>query len=284
MRSSGGGSACIRSTRSRCRPAADRTNDHGGPISAQTLRIAWFSTGRGPGSFSALSRTLDAIEAGKVPARIELLFCNREHGEAEPTDRFLDHARQRGVPVVALSSVQFRKRVGGERSREGEPLPEWRHDYDAAVARALEPYHFDLGVLFGYMLITTPPLCGRFTLINEHPALPWGPTGTWQEVIRQLIAGGATESGVMIHSATQALDRGPVLTYARYGLEDLLPFESSGHADDEQSPLFQEIRRRGLLREVPLLHETLTLIAAEGLPREPKDLTEAVERAITSGQ
>jgi phosphoribosylglycinamide formyltransferase-1 len=46
-------------------------------------------------------------------------------------------------------------------------------------------------------------------MINLHPAAPGGPTGTWQEVIWQLIEGRAVETGVMMHLVTPELDRGP---------------------------------------------------------------------------
>jgi folate-dependent phosphoribosylglycinamide formyltransferase PurN len=246
------------------------------------LRIAWFSTGRGAGSYAALSRTIAAFESGTLPVQIAVLFCNREDGETEPTDRFLAHARDHKVRVETLSSVAFRKAAGGERSQPDQPLPEWRADYDAEVARRLAPYGFDLAVLFGYMLITTPVLYERWTLLNEHPALPWGPAGTWQQVIHRLIDEQATESGVMVHHATGELDRGPVFSYCRYRLggRELQSLRDAPDPQNEDGPLFQSIRREGLAREVPLLHETLRLIASDGLPDEPIDLTQSVEAAL----
>lgn len=245
------------------------------------LGIAWFSTGRGPGSFAALSQTIAAIEDGRLPLQIAVLFCNREDGEAPPTDRFLAYAREHKLPVEAFSSVRFRKSVGGDRSRPDAPLPEWRASYDEEVAGRLSGYDFDLGVLFGYMLITTAPLYERWTLLNEHPALPWGPAGTWQQVIHRLIDQGATESGVMVHQVSGELDRGQVISYCRYTLE-AVGVDTTRHADphDEEGPLFQAIRREGLQREVPLLHETLRIVARGGLPDTPQDLTGAVESAL----
>jgi folate-dependent phosphoribosylglycinamide formyltransferase PurN len=250
------------------------------------LKLAWFSTGRGPGSFAALSGTVEAIEAGRLPVTISVLFCNREQGEAEPTDRFLAYARTNGIAVETLSSVRFRKAAGGERSQPGQPLPAWRTTYDQDVAERLSAYDFELGVLFGYMLITTAPLCRRWTLLNEHPALPDGPTGAWQQVIHQLIDEGATESGCMIHLGTEDLDRGPVVSYCRYSLQGP-PFDALRESPDphnEDGPLFVAIRQAGLQREVPLLHETLRLVATGGLPASAVDLTQAVEASLDDTQ
>lgn len=251
------------------------------------LRIAWLTTGRGPGSYGALEYTLDAIDDG-LPVEIAALFVNREQGEYPATDRLLDLARGRGVPVETLSSVRYRKARGGALSRPGEPLPQWRLEYDAEVVARLRQYDFSLGVMFGYMLIATEPLYGGIALINDHPALPDGPIGTYQEVIAELIASEAVESGCMMNMVTGDVDRGPVVSYCRFPIRDAaseplwLAHRSSTPVD--QSPLFGEIRRRGVIRERPFLVETLRAIAAgtlEAPPSVPADLSEAVERALT---
>ncbi len=51
----------------------------------------------------------------------------------------------------------------------------------------LEPFALDVLVLAGYMLIVSPAMCARYAMLNLHPALPGGPTGTWQEVIWALL-------------------------------------------------------------------------------------------------
>ena len=239
---------------------------------AEPLRLAWFATARGSGSLAMFRATQTAIERGDLRARIVVVFCNRDPAEAEPTDRFLGEVRAHGVPAVTLSSVRFRKGMDGERSRPGEPLPEWRRAFDARVAELLTPYRFDVGVLAGYMLITTDVLCDRYVLLNLHPALPGGPVGTWQEVLWQLIAARAGESGVMINRATVAVDRGPVVSFCRYSLRgpdlDALWTETpAGHAGTlaaalgESHPLFVALRARGLRREGPFLVETLRALA-----------------------
>jgi len=252
------------------------------------LRIAWLTTGRGEGSYGALDYVLRAIDAG-LPVEIAVVFVNREPGEAEPTDRLLALVRSRGIPLETLSSVRFRKEHGGERSRPGSPLPAWRRAFDREVAERLAQYPFELGVLFGYMLIVTEELFGRFTLINDHPALPDGPTGPYEEVILELIRQGAKESGCMYHVVTEEVDRGPVISFCRYPIRDEANealWQAFDPARGTSDPLWQDIRTRGLLRERPFVAATLRAIAEGRLaipPAEPLDLTEAVEAAVRAG-
>lgn len=259
------------------------------------LRIAWFTTGRGPGSFGALKYVLDAIEAG-LPVEIAVVFLNRDRGEAEATDQLIAMAEARGLPVETSSSVAFRKARGGRLGKPGEPLQPWRFEYDLATAETMMKYEFELGVMFGYMLIATEELFGRFTFINDHPALPDGPIGAYQEVIAELIRTQALESGCMMNLVTGDVDRGPALSFCRFPIRDQFneaAWEAiSGDAVDAASleelmsmPLYADIRARGVARERPFLVETLRAIAEGELqvpPRSPLDLTEPVERAVGS--
>ncbi len=276
-----------------------------------TLRVGWFATARGQTSGKLLSAALEAIRNG-LDAEVAFVFSNREPGDFENTDRFFDLVHAAGIPLVTLSNTKFRRARGGQLSRPDEPLPDWRRDYDAAVADLVELLDFDIGVLAGYMLITTDVLFYRWPLVNLHPALPGGPIGMWQEVIWQLIDAGASESGVTMFLATTELDRGPPLTYCRYSLrggeidelwrgETARPIEET-RTEGESNALFQAIRERGVAREVHLVVETLRALAegrvrivrgddetpfrvvdAAGQPIAGYDLTEAVETAVAAG-
>jgi phosphoribosylglycinamide formyltransferase 1 len=254
------------------------------------LRIAWLTTGRGPGSYGALEYAFAAIDRG-LPIEIAVVFLNRERGEAEPTNRLIGMAEARAVPVETLSSVAFRKARGGKLSRPGEPLQPWRLEYDQAVANILATHDFQLGVMFGYMLIATEPLFSRFRFINDHPALPDGPVGTYQEVIAELIRTGARESGCMMNMVTGDVDRGPAVSFCRYPIRDAAdeelwlnpPSASAPLSEVQESPLFAEIRQRGVQRERPFLVETLRAIAEGHLqvpPLAPVDLTASVEASV----
>ncbi|HEY8491211.1 MAG TPA: formyltransferase family protein [Dehalococcoidia bacterium] len=269
-----------------------------------TLRIGWFSTGRGPGSRALLTAAVEAIRSGTLPAEIAFVFSHRERGEHEGSDQFFDLVESYGLPLITFSDRKFRRQAGGQVARLGQPLPAWRTDYDRRVAELVAPYRFDLGILAGYMLIFTAPMCNRYPLLNLHPAAPGGPKGIWQEVIWELIRQRAAVSGVYTHLSIEEVDEGPVVTYCTYPLRgpdfDALWREIEGRTVEELRaspgealPLFQEIRRHGAAREQPLIIETIrafaegrvrlegrTVVDREGRPVSGYDLTPEIDRAV----
>ena len=106
------------------------------------------------------------------------------------------------------------------------------------------------------------------------------PQGTWQQVIWQLLADEADETGAMVHLATAELDRGPVVAYCSFPIvglrwdrlwhafrtqRDAMGLEALAAAEGESQPLFAEIRRQGERREIPLLYHTVREFAEEHL-------------------
>ena len=139
---------------------------------------------------------------------------------------------------------------------------------DAGVGQALGDRAPDLCVLAGYMLVVGPEMCQHYKMINLHPAAPGGPKGTWQEVIWQLIASEAAETGVMMHLVTPELDEGPPVTYCVFPIrgepfdrhwEQLkgLPVKELKAREGENHPLFKLIRHEGMKRELPLVVTTV---------------------------
>ncbi len=248
------------------------------------LKIGWFSTGRGPGSRGLLEFVQAHIQDGKLDARIQYVFSNRQPGEAEGSDEFFGLVRRCGIPLVTLSSAQFRR-------TEGRPWAELRQDFDRRVIGLVEPYQVDVCVLAGYMLILGGEMCRRYPFLNLHPALPDGPVGTWQEVIWELIETRAPRTGAMVHLATEQVDRGPVMSYCtvplRGGSFDAL-WEEAGAADlsearkeqGEEFPLFREIRAAGYAREPYLVLETLRAVADGLLPPASTDWAQWKPRCL----
>ena len=230
------------------------------------LRIGWFSTGRGEGSQGLFRFVADAIQQGRLDATIEFVFSNREEGEADGSDEFFRLVRSYAVPLVTLSSARYR------RERGGGPMSRHREGFDREAMDLLRPYHPDVCALAGYMLICSGAMCRRYPLLNLHGALPDGPTGTWQSVIWELIASGATRTGAMIHMATEEVDRGPVLSHCELpitgGAFDHQWRSLAGRTVDEirategeDNGLFRLIRAEGYRREPYLLLATLGAVA-----------------------
>jgi folate-dependent phosphoribosylglycinamide formyltransferase PurN len=254
-----------------------------------TLSIGWFTTARGAGSRGMYEAVRGAIDDRSLDAQLAYVFCNREPGESAETDVFLDDVRARGDEVLTLSSVRHRRSVGGERSRPGAPLPQWREAFDAGVARLLEDRPIDIGVLAGYMLIFTAPFVETHPILNLHPALPTGPIGTWREVNRALIRTHAEESGVMVHLAIPEVDEGPVAAFCRFSLRGgtFDPLwqalgDPSALTDEEleASELFGKIRMTGVAYERPFLVAALGAFADGRVRAEGARLLDTAGRLI----
>ena len=254
-----------------------------------TLRLAWFASARGTSSRLLLGEALGAIAEGRLDAEVVCVFCNRERGRSANTDAFLDDVEAAGLPLIASSSREWRRRVGGELSDPRNALAPWRRDYDADALARIQPYRPDAAMLAGYMLVTTEVLCEALPMLNLHPALPGGPIGVWQDVIHELIAAGASESGMMLQRITTELDRGAVASFCRYAIrggefDALWAAERGGR--DEESALFRVIRAAGVARESIFVVESLRAIADGRIDLgdlgDALDLTAAVETALGS--
>lgn len=201
------------------------------------LRLGWFSTGQDQAAIDLFEIIFEAIADGTIDAVIPFCFTNREPGEAPDSDRFIIAVQDKGIPVISVSSAKFKPDARAEARGNPDKMREWRLEYDREVMRALEGREADLNVLAGYMLIVGPEMCSRYTMINLHPALPGGPTGTWKQVIDEILRVGEPTTGAMMHLVTPELDRGPAITS--------FSFPVSGD--------FDEIRHQGVIRELPLI-------------------------------
>ena len=126
---------------------------------ASAYKLGWFATGRGAGSRGILKAVQESIQTGKLDAEIEFVFCNRERGETEATDTFLDMVEGYGIPLVNFSYKMYRSILDMPNPDPEEPLPQWRIDYDREVMKRLDRFNPNLCVLAGYMLIGGPEMC-----------------------------------------------------------------------------------------------------------------------------
>ncbi len=273
----------------------------------RVFSIGWFSTARGESSRKLLKSIVESIQNSRLQARIEFVFCSREQGESDKTDIFLKEVENYRLPLVCYSVKKFADKHEQKVGVTDERLPEWRLEYDRQVINMLAGYKPDICMLAGYMLIVGPEMCGRYNMINLHPALPDGPKGTWQEVIWTLIGQRATGSGVMMHLVTPDLDRGPVITYCRFpvigkdfdGLwaeNSEFPVSRIKAEQGENNGLFKAIRRAGFMRETPLIIHTLKafsegkiriapdkkLLDSSNRPIPGYDLTSEIDATINS--
>jgi phosphoribosylglycinamide formyltransferase-1 len=270
-------------------------------------RIGLFSTLTGPGSRALVEAVAGAWRAGALPgAEIAFLFVNREPGESEETDAAVEEIATRyGLPVVRASAVRFRPAErkaarAAEAVGDPEPLWAWREAFYESYRDRLP--ETDLDVLLGDMWIWSHRQCAARRGVNLHPSLPSGPLGKiWYDVVWDLVAADAEESGVMLHRVTPEVDLGPVVSYGRYPLRGprldplwaALPDDLAERAAliererrrrrDSDHPLFRALRSAGLAREVPLVLATMAAVAGGRLRLEGRGVVDGAGRPLREG-
>jgi phosphoribosylglycinamide formyltransferase-1 len=176
-------------------------------------------SGRGS-NFRALS---DAIEEGRIPARISLVLSNRASAAG------LELARERDYAAVCVPS----KGLG-------------RDAYSRLLARELKSAQVDLVCLAGFMRILGPELVKQYPLriLNIHPSLL--PAFPGLHAQRQALEWGAKVTGCTVHFVDEELDHGAII------LQHPVPVEDG---DTEES-----LSSRILVHEHQIYPEALKLV------------------------
>lgn len=153
-----------------------------------TLPIGILASGRG----SNLEAIAAAIEAGEVPARIQVVVSDR------PGARALDLARERGLKSYHLTPREYPSRQA----------------YDLALATALKKEGVELVALAGFMRLLGREFLEQFpgAVINIHPALL--PAFPGLNAQRQALEYGVKFSGCTVHFVDAGMDTGPIIAQA----------------------------------------------------------------------
>ena len=175
------------------------------------------------GSGTNLQALIDAVQQGRLPARIVAVFSNRRDAYG------LVRAEQAGIPTRYAPLKPFRD---AGRSREA---------YDAELANTVASFQPDLVVLAGWMHVLSPAFLDHFSrrVINLHPALPGQLAGT-QAIERAYGAfrqGEISHSGCMVHYAIPEVDAGAVIAQQvvpLYPSDSLDDFEARMHAAEHE--------------------------------------------------
>ena len=144
------------------------------------------------GSGTNLQAIIDAIEAGKLDARIELVLSNN-------VDAFgLVRARKHGIATEVLNHKKFP-------SREA---------YDEAVVALLRARGVQLVVLAGFMRLLSPVFVKAYSnrIMNIHPALL--PAFPGLNVQQKAVEYGVRFSGCTVHFVNEECDEGPIIIQA----------------------------------------------------------------------
>jgi phosphoribosylglycinamide formyltransferase-1 len=146
------------------------------------------ASGRG----TNLQAILDAIEAGRCPARIVVVVSDRPGAAA------VERARSAGIDAVHVDPAAYPDRAA----------------FDQAVLAVLTKHDVGLVCLAGYMRLLSPGFVAacRARILNVHPALL--PAFPGLHAQRQALEHGVKLTGVTIHLVDEGLDTGPIVLQA----------------------------------------------------------------------
>lgn len=162
------------------------------------LRVAVLASGRG----SNLQAVIDAIEAGRVQAKIVAVISNKKDAIA------LERARTHGLKDVFVDPKPFAGK------------PESREAYDRTILEILHQYEVELVLLAGYMKIVTAVLVDAYAnrMMNIHPSLL--PSFPGLDVQKKAIDWGCKLAGCTVHFVTEGVDEGPIIIQAAVPILD----------------------------------------------------------------
>jgi phosphoribosylglycinamide formyltransferase-1 len=144
------------------------------------------------GSGTNLQAIIDAIEAGKLDAKIEVVLSNKADAQG------LARAQKHGIPTEILNHKNFS-------SREA---------YDEAVVVLLRRRGVELVVLAGFMRLLSPVFIRAYSnrIMNIHPALL--PSFPGLNVQQKAVEHGVRFSGCTVHFVNEECDEGPIIIQA----------------------------------------------------------------------
>jgi phosphoribosylglycinamide formyltransferase 1 len=149
------------------------------------MNIAVFASGSGS-NFQAI---YDAIQKGRLQARISLLVCDR------PNAKVIERAEKAGVQTFVFSPKEFAS----------------KEEYETEVYKQLSQQGVEFIVLAGYMRLIGSVLLEKFEgkIVNIHPSLL--PAFPGKDAIGQAVKAGVKVTGVTIHYVDAGMDTGPII-------------------------------------------------------------------------
>jgi phosphoribosylglycinamide formyltransferase-1 len=175
------------------------------------LLVGVLASGRG----SNLQAIVDAVQAGRCPARVAVVVSDRKAAAA------LDRARAAGIRAVHVDPASH---------------PD-RRAFDEAVARVLDEHRVGLVCLAGYMRLLSPEFVRHYAgrILNVHPSLL--PAFPGLHAQRQAIEHGVKVAGATVHFVDDGVDTGPIV------LQGTVPVREDDTAETLAARVLQEEHR-----------------------------------------
>ncbi len=152
------------------------------------LNLGVLVSGRG----SNLQAIIDAIESGKIPARISLVISDKDQAYA------LERCKRHGIESLVIKRKDFPS----------------KEEFELRIAEELKAKGVELVVLAGFMRVLSGTFLRHFPdrVVNIHPSLI--PAFQGLHAQRQAVEFGAKFSGCSVHLVDESVDGGPVIAQA----------------------------------------------------------------------
>ena len=163
-------------------------------MGGKILRLGVLISGRG----SNLQSIIDHIEAGKIPAKIEVVISDKKEAYG------LERAKRHGIEALFIDPKAYPS----------------REEFEKAVGDELEKRGVELICLAGFMRILSPYFVNRFKnrIINIHPALLPSFPGLHGQ--KQALDYGVKIAGCTVHFVDEGVDSGPIIIQAAVPVYD----------------------------------------------------------------
>lgn len=150
------------------------------------------------GSGTNLQALIDAIEAGNLDARIELVVSSK------PDAKGLVRAQKAGIQTLSLNPTVYQNaRVA-----------------NSIIAEELQRAGVEYVVMAGYMRKVTEEILNAYPdkVVNLHPALL--PSFVGAHAIEDAYRAGVKVTGVTVHFANKEYDEGPIIAQRAVNIEE----------------------------------------------------------------
>jgi len=143
---------------------------------------------------------IDAINAGKLDARISVVISNKKDAYA------LERAKKHNIRAIFL-----------------DPTGKEKGEYDKEIGRVLQNEKVELVLLIGYMKIISPWLVKKWKnrIMNIHPSLlPAFAGGMDKDVHKEVLNAKVKVTGATLHFVTENVDSGPIILQKEVRIEE----------------------------------------------------------------
>ena len=234
-------------------------------MEAVALRLGWVTSAQDDQAVTLLRHALRAFhDDPRLQITSICIVSPRKHDG--PATEINNLARSEQIPVDWIEPPTKEERISDRGSDVGRE--DWRAKFEERMIDTIAHCELSFLMLAGYMLIAGPVLLNRYRMLNLHPGLPGGPTGSRREVIKALVLEQPRTFGAMVHQVTAELDAGPPIAVVEIPMSRANSVEGNDRGSDE---LFSCIEHLIMDSEPELVVQALTKVLDDSFPWATKE-------------